>query len=254
MHIEGVDARHLAEGEADDLFVGIEDAALQPQSLIRGEGADQRVVLVADAAVKAVAVLLVPHHHHVEAAGDQFARQRDEAPVMLRLKAVAVILLPVHGFARIGGELFGAVDIVEVLCLRLKAEAAGELGLQLLAVLPGDAADDERIAAAVGELPQRLDSRAQRPAADGEDEGRAPLVAQLGQHPVAEAADQLTVVSVPDEDVAEVVVGGAAVLGADDLVHPWLVTQRDIFEGDHKVLNRSGCRSPGSPFSRLADP
>ena len=211
-------------------------------------------MLVADAGVKAIAVFFVPHHDHVQAAGYALARERDEAPVVLRLEAVAVVLLSVHGFARVGGQLFGAVDVVEILCLRLKAETAGELRLQLLAVLCGDAADDQRVAAAVGKLAQRLDGGAQRPASDGENEGRAALVAQLCQHPAAEAADELAVVSVPDIDVAEIVVGGAAVLVADDLVHPGLVTQRDVLEGDHKALNRSGCISPGFPFSMLSDP
>ncbi len=233
MHVEGVGGAHLPQGEAHDLPLRPQHAPLQAQALEGGKGADNGVVLVDHALVQALEVILGPHVQHVETAGDQLPRQGDKVPVVLGLEAVAVVFLAVEGFARVGGQLLRPIEVVQVVLLQAEFEAPGVLLLQHGSVPVGDAPDDQRVAPLGGKVPQGLDGRAQGAAADGEDEGRVSLVAQLRQHPVPQAGDELAVALVPDVDIAEIVVCAGAVLGTDDLVHPALVAEGHGFKGYH---------------------
>ena len=103
-------------------------------------------------------------------------------------------------------------------------------------MLFGDAPDHQGIAPPGGIAPQQLHGGAQGAAADGKDEGRMSLVAELDQHPISRPGDKLAVKFIPDVDVSEVVVRAGAVLGADELVHPALVA-----EGDGLKLDRRFC-------------
>ena len=161
VHVEGVGAAHLPEREAHDLSAGKEDAALEPQPLVGGEGAHDRVVLKGHTLVEALAVLLAPDVEHIEAAGDQLIAQGPEFPFVFRLKAVAVVFLPVQGFAGIACELFGEIEIVPVVPFRREAEAIGILRVEMQHMRGRDAAKHERVAPLRGKGAQRLDRRAQ---------------------------------------------------------------------------------------------
>ena len=230
MHIKRVPAGHFSQSKADDLIVCIQDAALQAQTLKSGKGADDGVVLVADALVQALGVFLGPQVQHIQAARDQLAAERDEVPILFRLEAVAVILFPVERLARIGGELFGGIDVVRQALFQGEGKLARESLFQLLTVVFGHTAQKKGIPPFIAEGLQGLNGGLQGAGTDGKDEGALAFVAQLGDHPVLKAADQLFIILVPDVDVAEVVVGAGTVLRHDDGIDPGLVAEGDGFK------------------------
>ena len=147
-----------------------------------------------------------------------------------------MVFLAVEGLAGIGGEPVCPVNIVRAVHVLRIFKAARVFPLKLLNMLFCQAPQTERVALAGGEFPQRLDGRAQRAGTDGKNKGGLALVAQLGEHTAAQAADKLAIMLVPDIDVAEIVVRAGAVLGHDDLIHPGLVPEGDGFELYHKKL------------------
>ena len=192
------------------------------------------VVLEDDALVQAFGILLGPGVEHLRAGGDQLPRQGDEGPVVLGLETVAVVLLPVQRLAGIGGELLCLVDIVGILCLLEEQEAVGKLRLQQGLVPVGDAAQQKVVIHGGGILPQGVDRRAQRAAADGIDEGRQAVQAHLGQRALPKVTDELTIMLVPDIHVAEVEVRAGGILTPQVAVNPFLVQQGDRVESDHR--------------------
>ena len=234
MYVEGVGARHLPEGKAHKLPVGKEDAALQSQLVIMAEGPLDGVVLKDNALIQALGVVLRPGVEHLRTVRDQALGQRHKGPVVLRLEAVAVVFLPMQGLAGIGGQLLGLIDVVGVALLFAEAEAAGKFLLQDLLVPLGNAAQEEGIVLRRRVLPQRLDRRAQRAAADGIDKGGPPVQAHLRQRALTHVAHELAVMLVPDIHVAEVEVGAGGILTHEVAVDPFLVQQGDCVKLDHR--------------------
>ena len=206
MDVEAFRGGEAAQGEGHGLALDGDEPALQLQGVHVVEGLDDRHGLGAQALVQLGVPQVRPLLLHLQAQLEIVPGDGLEHPVrVVVVKAADVVALLVQLLAGQVRHLVHVIQVVEAVPVLLKGEAAGELRLQLLFLVGGDAHHHQGHPQGFGVVLHHLQGRGQRACPRGEEEALPQAAQQAHHHPVAHPAILLGIGAAPQIHTVEVV-------------------------------------------------
>ena len=206
MDVEALRGGEAAQGEGHGTASGGDDPALHLQSVHLVQGLDDGHRLGAEALVLPRILEVGPLLFHLQTQVHVVLGDGVEHPVrVVVVKAADVVALLVQLLAGQVRHLVDVIQVVEAVPVLLKGEAAGELRLQLLFLVGGDAHHHQGYPQGFGVVLHHLQGRGQRACPRGEEEALTQAAQQAHHHPVPHPAILLGIGAAPQIHAVEVV-------------------------------------------------